>query len=211
VIVAIVIWALVSSSLAARDQPGLIRNWESDADLAGRLSAMSSRWRWPAGASRSWITDWKGSPKRPASIPLAGAHAQAAIDCLIRLQSASGGNALIGRQLQPLLAGAGYGDVVVRPRTVYADQTRPEYVSGFTRNTFTAMVEAVRGEALAAGLSTAARWDQGIADLRRTADDGGTFHYTFFKAVAVNPGPRPEFGAASPAGALPSLHEQQGA
>jgi SAM-dependent methyltransferase len=115
------------------------------------------------------------------------AHAQAAIDCLIRLQSASGGNALIGRQLQPLLAGAGYGDVVVRPRTVYADQTRPEYVSGFTRNTFTAMVEAVRGEALAAGLSTAARWDQGIADLRRTADDGGTFHYTFFKAVAVNP------------------------
>ena len=114
------------------------------------------------------------------------AHAQAAIDCLIRLQSASGGNALIGRQLQPLLASAGYEDVVVRPRTVYADQTRPGYVSGFTRNTFTAMVEAVRDEALAAGLITPARWDQGIADLRRTADDGGTFHYTFFKAGAVN-------------------------
>ncbi len=114
------------------------------------------------------------------------AYAQAAIDCLIRLQSASGGNALIGRQLQPLLASAGYEDVVVRPRTVYADQTRPGYVSGFTRNTFTAMVEAVRDEALAAGLITPARWDQGIADLRRTADDGGTFHYTFFKAGAVN-------------------------
>ena len=49
------------------------------------------------------------------------------------------------------------------------------------------MVESVREDALAAGLITAARWDRGIADLRRTAADGGTFHYTFFKAVAVNP------------------------
>src|SRR6266571_3285186 len=46
------------------------------------------------------------------------AHARAAIDCLVRLQSAAGGNALLGRQLQPLLATAGYRDVVVRPRTV---------------------------------------------------------------------------------------------
>jgi hypothetical protein len=82
---------------------------------------------------------------------------------------------------------AGSRDVVVRPRTVYADQTRPAFVSGFTRNTFTAMVEAVRHDALAAGLISQARWDQGIADLRRTADDGGTFHYAFFKALAVNP------------------------
>ncbi len=115
------------------------------------------------------------------------AHARAAIDCLVRLQSAAGGNALLGRQLQPLLANAGYRDVVVGPRTVYADQTRPAFVSGFTRNTFTAMVEAVRHDALAAGLISQARWDQGIADLRRTADDGGTFHYAFFKALAVNP------------------------
>jgi hypothetical protein len=60
-------------------------------------------------------------------------------------------------------------------------------VGGFTLNTFTAMVGLVRAEALAAGLATAADWDQGIADLRRTADDGGTFNYTFFKAHAVNP------------------------
>jgi hypothetical protein len=32
-----------------------------------------------------------------------------------------------------------------------------------------------------------ADWDRAIADLRRTADDGGTFHYAFFKAVGVNP------------------------
>lgn len=115
------------------------------------------------------------------------AYAHAAIDQQIQLQAAAGGNALIGRQLQPLLADAGYADVVVRPRTVYADRTRPALVDGFTRNTFIAMIESVREDALAAGLTTPAHWDRGIADLRRTADDGGTFHYTFFKARAVNP------------------------
>jgi SAM-dependent methyltransferase len=114
------------------------------------------------------------------------AYARASIGCQVRLQSAAGGNALIGRQLQPLLTAAGYRDVAVSPRTVYADQTRPALVEGFTRNTFTAMIEAVRDDALAAGLTTRAEWDRGIADLRRTADDGGTFHYTFFKAVAAN-------------------------
>jgi SAM-dependent methyltransferase len=114
-------------------------------------------------------------------------QAQAAIDCLIRLQYAAGGNALLGRELQPLLAAAGYGDIVARPRTVYADQTRPALVEGFTRNTFIAMIESIRDDALAAGLITPAAWDRGIADLRRTAAYGGTFHYTFVKAVAVNP------------------------
>ncbi|MFF8322496.1 methyltransferase domain-containing protein [Streptomyces bobili] len=117
----------------------------------------------------------------------ASAYARAAIECQVRLQSAAGGNALIGRQLQPLLAQAGYDDVVVRPRTVYADRTRPALVDGFTRHTFIAMVESVRDDALAAGLTTADDWDRGVADLRRTAQAAGTFHYTFFRAVAVNP------------------------
>jgi SAM-dependent methyltransferase len=111
--------------------------------------------------------------------------AQAAIDCLIQLQAAAGGDALIGRRLQPLLARAGYQEITVRPRTVYADRTRPALVSGFTRNTFIAMVEAVGAQALAAGLTTRADWERGLAGLHRTADDGGTFHYTFFKAQAV--------------------------
>jgi hypothetical protein len=106
------------------------------------------------------------------------------------LQSAAGGDALLGRRLQPLLTAAGYQDVVVAPRTVYADRTRPALVDGFTRNTFIAMIESVRAEALAAGLTTRADWDRGIADLRRTAGEDGTFHYTFFKALAVNPMPR---------------------
>ncbi|MEP7019912.1 MAG: methyltransferase domain-containing protein [Pseudonocardiales bacterium] len=114
------------------------------------------------------------------------ARARAVIDCLVTLQAAAGGNALIGRQLQPLLSAAGFVDVITRPRTIYADQTRPALVDGFTRNTFNAMVEGVRDDALSAGLITAADWDRGIADLHRTAADGATFHYTFVKALAVN-------------------------
>ncbi|GLW65542.1 methyltransferase type 11 [Actinomadura rubrobrunea] len=114
-------------------------------------------------------------------------YAQATIECLVRLQAAAGGDALVGRRLQPLLSEAGYTEIVVGPRTVYADRTRPALVEGFIRSTFIAMVEAVRDDALATGLITAPDWDRGIADLRRTADPGGTFHYTFFKGVAVNP------------------------
>jgi SAM-dependent methyltransferase len=113
------------------------------------------------------------------------AAAHAAIDCLVTLQAAAGGDALIGRRLQPLLAGAGYAEVEVGTRTVYVDMTRPELVDGFTRNTFIAMVESVRGEVLATGLITRDDWERGIADLARTADDGGTFHYTFFRGTAV--------------------------
>jgi len=113
----------------------------------------------------------------------ASAAAQATINCLIDLQAAAGGDGLIGRQLQPMLSSAGYDDVRVRPLTVYADETRPDLVDGFTRNTFTAMVAGVRDEALSAGLITEIAWEQGIADLRRSADAGGTFHYTFFKGT----------------------------
>jgi SAM-dependent methyltransferase len=113
-------------------------------------------------------------------------YARAAIDCQVRLQAAAGGNALLGRQLQPMLTGAGYSGVSVRPHSVYTDRTQPALVHGFTRSTFIAMVESVRDSALAAALTTSADWDQGIADLHRAAHDG-TFHYTFFKAVAVKP------------------------
>ncbi|WP_369357786.1 methyltransferase domain-containing protein [Streptomyces sp. cg2] len=105
----------------------------------------------------------------------------------VRLQAAARGNALLGRQLYPLLRAAGFEDVAVRPRTVYADASRPGLVYGFTLRTFVAMIESVRDEALATGLTTPAEWDRGIADLRRAAEPGGSFHYTFFKALAVQP------------------------
>jgi ubiquinone/menaquinone biosynthesis C-methylase UbiE len=112
--------------------------------------------------------------------------AHTVIGCLVTLQRRAGGDALIGRRVEPLLTAAGYRDVRTRPCTVYADRTRPGLVEGFTRNTFTAMVAGVRDEALAAGLCTETEWRQGIDALHRTAEPGGTFHYTFVKAVAVN-------------------------
>ncbi|MEU7595404.1 methyltransferase domain-containing protein [Streptomyces sp. NPDC039022] len=115
------------------------------------------------------------------------AEARTVIGHQVRLQAAAGGDALIGRRLQPLLTAAGYAGVAVRPRTVCADATRPGLVDSFTRNTFIAMIAAVRDDALAAGLTTEAEWERGIRELRRTAEDGGTFQYTFFKATAVNP------------------------
>ncbi|MEU5236768.1 methyltransferase domain-containing protein [Streptomyces lydicus] len=114
-------------------------------------------------------------------------HAHEIIAHQVHLQSAAGGNALLGRELQPLLTDAGFRDVAVQPRTVYADATRPALVDGFTRKTFIAMIESVRDEALRTGLTTPTAWNRGLTDLHRTAEPGGTFHYTFFKATAIRP------------------------
>jgi SAM-dependent methyltransferase len=111
--------------------------------------------------------------------------ARRAIDCQVELQRRAGGNANIGRELYPLLSRAGYGDIRVSPRMVYADSTRPGLVDGFTRKTFTAMIEGVREAALAAGITDESALDRGIRDLYRTAGADGVFCYTFFKAVAV--------------------------
>ncbi|HEV2087284.1 MAG TPA: methyltransferase domain-containing protein, partial [Cryptosporangiaceae bacterium] len=110
-------------------------------------------------------------------------HARRAVQCLIDLQQQAGGDSLVGRRLYPLLVEAGYQDVRVSPRMVYADATRPALVDGFTRKTFTAMVEGVREQAIAQGLMDEVSWAAGVADLYRAAEDDGTFCYTFFKAV----------------------------
>jgi SAM-dependent methyltransferase len=113
------------------------------------------------------------------------AAARAAIECLVELQRRAGGDALIGRRLYPLLTDAGYAPVSVRPLLAYADQSRPDLVDAITIRTFTAMIDGVREAAVAARLLTAEAFDAGIADLRRAAQPGGVFCYTFFKAVAV--------------------------
>jgi SAM-dependent methyltransferase len=112
-------------------------------------------------------------------------QARRAVQCLVDLQRQVGGDALIGRRLYPLLVQAGYRDVHVSPRMVYVDASRPALVDGFTRRTFTAMVEGVGEQAVGQGLMDAADWAAGIRDLYRTAEDDGTFCYTFFKAVAL--------------------------
>ena len=111
--------------------------------------------------------------------------AHKAIDCQIALQSQAGGDANIGRRLFPLLTEAGFASPRVSPRMVYVDGSKPELIDSFTLKTFTAMIEGVRANALAAGLMTADEFDRGITDLCRTAESDGVFCYTFFKAVAV--------------------------
>lgn len=110
------------------------------------------------------------------------ALARKAIQCLVELQRQNGGDALIGRRLFPLLCEAGFTRVRVTPRVVYADASRPELVEGFTRNTFNAMVAGIADEVLRKGMMDASSWQQGIADLHRTAGPEGVFNYTFFKA-----------------------------
>jgi trans-aconitate methyltransferase len=113
------------------------------------------------------------------------AAARAAIDCQVALQRAAGGDACIGRQVYPLMVAAGLEAVAVSARMVYVDDSRPDLVDAFTRKTFTAMIEGVREPAIAAGLIDADAFDEGIRDLHRTADGGGTFCYTFFKGVGI--------------------------
>jgi ubiquinone/menaquinone biosynthesis C-methylase UbiE len=111
-------------------------------------------------------------------------HARKAIQCLIQLQARSGGDSLIGRRLYPLLLECGFRHVSVSPRMVYVDSSHPKLVEGFTKNTFTAMVEGVRERALAAGLIDEETWEKVVRDLYRTSAADGTFCYSFFKAVA---------------------------
>jgi ubiquinone/menaquinone biosynthesis C-methylase UbiE len=113
------------------------------------------------------------------------AFARRAVQCLVELQGRAGGNALIGRTLSPLLSEAGFEGVRVSPRMVYVDSSKPELVEGFTRRTFTAMVEGVRQLSISNGLASEASFDRGIADLNRTAEVDGVFCYTFFKAVGM--------------------------
>jgi trans-aconitate methyltransferase len=109
--------------------------------------------------------------------------ARMAIRCQVELQRIAGGNALIGRQLYPLMVEAGLEAVQVSPRMVYVDSSKPALVNGFTRKTFTAMIEGVRGAAIDRGITSPEAFDAGVQALYRTAEADGVFCYTFFKGV----------------------------
>jgi SAM-dependent methyltransferase len=113
------------------------------------------------------------------------AEATRAVQCLIGVQALMGGDALIGRRLYPLLTEAGFHEVRVMPRIVYVDDSKPDLVQGFSKDTFIAMVEGVREQALGMGLVDQPTWDKGIADLYRATARDGTFCYTFFRATGV--------------------------
>jgi ubiquinone/menaquinone biosynthesis C-methylase UbiE len=110
--------------------------------------------------------------------------AHRAIQCQIELQKQAGGNANIGRELYPLLNAVGFSSINVSPRMVYVDASKPGLVEGFTKNTFTAMIEGVRASSIEAGLIDESTFDEGIKGLYRTTELDGVFCYTFFKAIA---------------------------
>ena len=112
------------------------------------------------------------------------AAARAVIACQVELQRRAGGDANIGRRLNPLPAAAGFNAVHVSPRMVHADASDPALADGFTRRIFTAMIQAVRTQAVAADLLSPVAFDEGIRALGRTAEaPDGVFCCTFFKAI----------------------------
>jgi trans-aconitate methyltransferase len=113
------------------------------------------------------------------------AESRHVVQCLVDSQARLGGDSLIGRRLYPLLAAAGLKDVRVEPRMVYVDSSRPEWVEGFSKNTFTAMVEGAREKSLEFGLTDERRWAKGIADLYRATEADGVFCYMFFRGRGV--------------------------
>jgi len=120
---------------------------------------------------------WYCHPETPA--------ARRTVECQNEIAARLGGDCLIGRRVYPLLVEAGFQDAHVSPRMVYVDDSKPELVEGFSKSTFIAMVEGVREQALELGLIDEESWDRGIADMRRAAEPGGTFCYTFFKGTAL--------------------------
>jgi len=109
------------------------------------------------------------------------------INCQVMLQQKAGGDANIGRRLYPLLESAGLKNVSVSPRIVYADNSRPDLVEGFTKKTFIAMIEGVKENAISHGLISEEDWDEGIRDLYLSSGSSGTFSYTFYKGIGVVP------------------------
>ncbi len=110
-------------------------------------------------------------------------EAKNAIKAQVDLQRQKGGNANIGRELYPLLTSTGYKEVFVDPRLVYIDASKPQLMEGFIENTFTAMIQGIKEEAISNKMISKIVIDKGIKDLLKTTDKG-TFCYTFFKAVA---------------------------
>ncbi|MEJ2867484.1 methyltransferase [Actinomycetospora sp. OC33-EN08] len=128
------------------------------------------------------ITVIEGDHSTTAFTPDSAA-ARAAIECQVVLQRQAGGDAMIGGRLADLLTEAGFADVATSPREVLVGDGGS--ADAFVLRTFTAMIEGVRAPAVAAGLTTEEAFDEGLADLRRTAEPDGRFRYVFTRATAT--------------------------
>ncbi len=107
-------------------------------------------------------------PETPAAL--------AAWNALVTAQRRLGGDPDIGRRLHGLLTTAGFTDVRVEPRTVFADAGSPALRAGFTRRIIVPMV---------AGAVDADEHAGGLADLDAVAEGPtGVITYTFYRATA---------------------------
>lgn len=109
--------------------------------------------------------------------------AMRAVQAQVTLQKQNGGNANVGRQLYPMLTDVGFSNVIASPRQVYVDDSKPDMVENFIKNTFTAMIKGVSEEAISKQIITKNEMDAGIKDLYRTGEGGGAFFYTFIRAT----------------------------
>jgi len=112
-------------------------------------------------------------------------EAMQVIQCQIDIQAMLKGNSLIGRQIYPLLNCAGFKNIEVLPQMIYVDGSKPSLIEGFTKNTFIAMIEGIKEQAISLKLIDEITWKKGINDLYKTATSNGIFGYTFFKGVAI--------------------------
>lgn len=112
-------------------------------------------------------------------------YARSVINCQIHLQKLNGGDTNIGRRLYPLFESVELFDISVSPKLIYIDASKPQLVEGFLKNTFTAMIEGVRENAIQKGFIDNYTFEKGINDLYRTAEPDGVFSYTFFKGIGV--------------------------
>ncbi|MEO0627959.1 MAG: class I SAM-dependent methyltransferase, partial [Bacteroidota bacterium] len=115
-------------------------------------------------------------------------YARKAVEGQVKYQRENGGNANIGRELYTLLSKSNYRQVRVSPRCIYVDDNNPDLKANFILNTFTAMIEGVKSKITEYGIESEVVMSKGISDLKRTNERGGTFNYTFFKAVGFKEG-----------------------
>jgi len=108
-------------------------------------------------------------PETPAALAAWGA--------LVAAQRRLGGDPDIGRRLHGLLTAAGFTDVRVEPRTIFADAGSPALREGFARRIIVPMVAgAVDGDGHA----------RGLADLDAVASGpDGVMTYTFYRATGT--------------------------
>jgi len=115
----------------------------------------------------------------------ASKYANDAINSQIQLQKLNGGDANIGRKLFPLFQAINLEYISISPKIVYVDPTKPKLAEDFLKNTFTAMIEGVRENAIQNRIIKKQIFEKGIMDLNQIIESKGSFSYTFFKGVGI--------------------------